>query len=336
VEIAPDRSLRLTDVAEPALRPGEVRVAVAFCGICGTDLQMLGSPALPAGSVMGHELTGEVVELGAEVDGWAVGDSVSIFPFAPCGRCGSCVAGNEQICAGAPATGLGLGVNAGGYAETVVVQASMLRRLPDAVSLEHGALVEPLAVALHAVAVSGLDPAAPVAVTGAGPIGALTAIALRARGFARIAAIEPNRRRRELLEALGFPAVDPDNAGKEEFATLGLGGDAPVGVFECSGSRTAPQLALELLAPGGRIMLLSTAARPARLPLAALLVREIQLRPSFAYNRSEFEQALELLAAGDIPADRLITSIVPLSEAPAMFDELCRSDTRQLKVLLRP
>lgn len=334
VQIAEDRSLQLADLPEPELGPGEVRVGVSYCGICGSDLHMRPSRALPAGSVMGHEFSGSLVELGPEVEGWGLGDRVCVFPFEPCGECLSCLAGNEQLCVNAVSTGIGLGAKPGAYAETIAVGATTLRRLPEGLSDQHGALVEPLAVGLHGVSVSGADPAGPAAVIGAGPIGVMTALSLRARGFENVVVVEPNQRRRARIESLGFDAVGLEGV---HMAVIGaLGNQPPAAVFECAGNPAAPQLAVELVGPAGRIVLLGVLEEPVRISQLVLLVKEGQIRTSFAYRPSEFDEAVELLAAGSLPAEELITSVVPLDDAAEMFDELLRPGTEQLKVLLQP
>src|SRR5919198_991194 len=151
VAIGPDRRLVPTELEERPLGPEEVRVRVAFCGICGSDIHLRASPAVPPGAVMGHEFLGTVSEVGEHVKGFSSGDRVAVFPFAPCGECPNCRRGDYHVCQQAASNGLGLGINPGAYAESVVVAQSMLIPLPDALSLEHGALVEPLAVALHGI-----------------------------------------------------------------------------------------------------------------------------------------------------------------------------------------
>lgn len=154
VAVAADRSLALVDLPEDPLAGDEVRLAVAFCGICGSDLHMRDAPHFPVGGVMGHELTGTVSELGADVAGWELGDRATVFPFDPCGECAVCRAGDQHLCAVGAARAVGLGGRPGGYAERVVVPARNLRRLPEQLSSAHGALTEPLAVGVHAVALS--------------------------------------------------------------------------------------------------------------------------------------------------------------------------------------
>ncbi len=334
VEIAEDRSLRAVEVAEPPLAPGEVRVGVAFCGVCGSDLHLRPSAAIPAGSVMGHELSGHLLEVGAGVDGWSVGDRVCVFPFLPCGVCPLCVAGHEQICIEAATTGLGMGTNRGGFAETVSVPASALFRLPEAVSDRDGALVEPLAVALHGITIGAAEPDDPVAIIGAGPIGVMTALALRARGFERVAVIErgPDRARR--IAELGFPAVGLDEVHMRTIEALG--GALPATVFECAGNPAAPQLAVELVAPKGRVVLLGVLEEPVAISQLVLMVKEAEIRSSFAYRREDFAEAIELIAERRIPTAALVTGVEPLDRADDVFAALAVPGTEHLKVLLRP
>src|SRR5919198_4636764 len=196
VAIGPDRRLVPTELEERPLGPEEVRVRVAFCGICGSDIHLRASPAVPPGAVMGHEFSGTVSEVGEGVKGFSSGDRVAVFPFAPCGECPNCLRGDYHVCQQAASTGLGLGINPGAYAESVVVAESMLIPLPDELSLEHGALVEPLAVALHGIDIGQASAGDACVVIGAGPIGVMTALALEARGVERVLVIERNERRR--------------------------------------------------------------------------------------------------------------------------------------------
>jgi 2-desacetyl-2-hydroxyethyl bacteriochlorophyllide A dehydrogenase len=334
VTIAEDRSLVVADVPERELAPGEVRIDVAACGICGSDLHLRPSEAVPVGAVMGHEFSGRVAELGPGVDTVGAGDRVAVFPFAPCGACPLCLVGHVHLCVLAATTGIGLGANPGAYAERIVVRADTVHHLPNAVSDAHGALVEPLAVALHGVAVADTPSDAPVAVLGAGPIGVMTACALRARGFERIVVVERNPSRRARVERLGFDAVGLDDV---HMAVLGaLGDDLPHAVLECAGHPSAAQLAVELVRPRGRVVLMGVLEETSPISTLVLLVKEAELHGSFAYRPEEFAEAIELVAAGRIPAADLITGTFPLEQADALFAELVRPETEHLKVLLEP
>lgn len=344
VELTADRALRVASREDPAPTAGEVRLEVAFCGICGTDLQLRDSAAIPTGSVMGHEISGAIAELGPEVEGWAPGDRACVFPFAPCGRCQRCLRGAEHLCADVASTGIGMGARQGGYAEAVVVPHSTLRRLPPGMPAEHGALVEPLAVALHGVALATASSAEPVAVLGGGPIGVMTTLALRLRGFEQIAVVEPNEHRRRRVEALGFATIGLDlevGARRRELRLRRglrntLGDEGPATILDCAGKEGTLRVALDAIRPGGTVVLLSATRSEVSIPLLELLTKEAQIRTSFAYRASEFGEALDLLAAGAVPAEALISAIVPLEEAEEAFDRLARPDTDLLKVLVRP
>jgi 2-desacetyl-2-hydroxyethyl bacteriochlorophyllide A dehydrogenase len=332
VSIAEDRSLEPVELDEAPLRPHEARVQVAFCGICGSDLHLRPSPAVAAGSIMGHEFSGTVSELGGRVEGFRVGDRVAVYPFSPCGECPNCRRGDDHVCLNAATTGLGLGLRPGAYAESVVVDGSMLVRIPDELSFEHAALVEPLAVALHGAQIGEAKRGDRCLVIGAGPIGGMTALALRAREIERVLVVERNERRQERMRELGFEATGL--AGVHERVLAWFGGEAADVVLECAGNPAAPQLAIELVRSRGIVVLLGVLEEPIEISQLVVLIKEAQLRGSFAYRRREFEEAVDLLAAGRIPADRLITGTAPLEAAQAMFERLEDPATEDIKILL--
>src|SRR6204780_1953036 len=154
--ITAGRGVAVVDIARPVPRTGEVLLDVRCGGICGSDLHMLGMPAemIPAGHVLGHEFTAVVAGLGPGVDGWDAGERVTVLPMVSCGECYACRTGHRNLCEKGIDHGPGIG-RQGAYAESVVVPAGMLRRLPAAVSDAHGALIEPLAVAIRAIRLSG-------------------------------------------------------------------------------------------------------------------------------------------------------------------------------------
>lgn len=334
IAIAEDRSLETVDLEERALEPDEARVRVAFCGICGSDLHMRPSPALAPGTVMGHEFSGTISELGANVSGFSVGDRVAVYPFASCGQCPNCRRGDDHVCQQAATTGLGLGANPGGYAESVVVSEEMLVPIPDELSLEDGALVEPLAVGLHGLNVGEARAGDRCVVIGAGPIGVMTAFALRARDIEDVLIVERNERRQERMRSFGFDAIGLEDVHLKVMDAFG--GDLPDRIFECAGNPAAPQLAVELVRSRGVIVLLGVLEEPVEISQLVLLIKEGQIRASFAYRREEFIEAVELLAAGKLPTDRLITGTAPLEQAQRMFELLEDPDTEQVKILLSP
>lgn len=333
VAIADDRSLRLVGVPEPDLEPDEVRIAVSFCGICGSDLHMREMPAIPAGIVLGHEFTGVITETGAAVAGWSAGDRVAANPFDPCGTCGTCARGFPELCPTSTRRGIGLGPYYGAYAETVVAPQASLFRLPDGVSDMHGAIAEPLAVGLHGVRLAQAAPQDPCVVLGGGPIGIMTALGLRARGVRQVIVIEPTEVRRETLSKIGFAVSDvPGQAGNvRDF----LGGP-PLVAFDCTGHPAGLGTAVGMVAPAGRIVVVGVPSHPATVNVAEIATKEVQVRGSLAYASADWAQALDSLADGKIPAADLITAVAPLEDAEKCFGELASGTTRQIKVLLKP
>lgn len=320
VTLDPSGSLAWADVADPLPGRGEVRLRVAACGVCGSDMHLRAMGFLPPGYVMGHEFAGTVDAVGPGVTGWSDGDRACVYPFVP----------SDDHDMTASVTGIGCGGPAGGLAEAVVVPVERLWRLPDSVPTEHGALVEPLAVALHALDVSGVRADDTVAVVGGGPIGALTAVALRARGVERIAVVEPNEGRRARLDVASFGLE-----GVHDNVLMELGGPPRV-VFECAGHPSAPALALELVAPSGVVALLGVLSDPVPISQLLLMVKEAQLRASFCYRPASFDEAVGMLADGRVPVDRLVTSTRPMAETDEVMAELRRPGTDELKVLLTP
>jgi len=334
LQVTEQRGLAEVELPNPQPGEGEVVLEVACCGICGTDLHMLPSPALEAGTVMGHEFSGRVAALGPGVEGWSEGDRASVIPVDPCGECFNCLEGRAHLCVQAALRGHGLGGRPGAFAEMVSAPASSLFRLPDSVSDEQGALVEPLAVGVHGAWLGAAGPGDPVCVLGAGTIGVMTALALRASGVERLVVVEPGERRRARIEALGFEAQPLE--GVHESAVAALGGELPVTVFECAGHPSAVGLALELVRHAGTVVCLGLQEEPVPLNQLLLILKEASLQGSFAYRREDFAEALELLASGAVPAGELITEVAPLSRAPELFEQLLAPDTDQLKVLLAP
>ncbi|HET6866995.1 MAG TPA: alcohol dehydrogenase catalytic domain-containing protein, partial [Solirubrobacteraceae bacterium] len=260
VKVDEDRRLVAVECPAPEPGPGQALVEVAYCGICGSDLHFRDVPELfPAGTVPGHEFSGRIVSVGDGVGGWSAGDRVCVLPFGQCGECATCRAGNEQVCPHAVSDGVGLGSGRpGAYAGQVVVDERMLFSLPDSVDDRAGTLVEPLAVAIRAVDLAKVDSEDPVLVLGAGPIGLLTGLVLRHRGIRRTTVCSRNPARAQRAAALGLSTISI-----EEVPT----GESPACVFECAGTPAAAQLAVQVLRPLGRLLLVGLSLAP--LDLAA-------------------------------------------------------------------
>lgn len=332
IEIAGDREL--VPVQRPALKPerGQALVDVAACGICGSDLHFRNVPELfPPGTVPGHEFSGRVAALGAGVRDLKLGDRVCVLPFAQCGDCAFCLTGNEQVCPHAVANGVGLGTGRpGAYAEQVVVDERMMFLLPDSVDDHAGALVEPLAVAVRAVAKAEVAKHDPVVVLGAGAIGLLTALVLRIQGYERACLYSRNSARGERAAALGLKTISLEELRRLESL------DRPACVLDCAGTPASAQLSIEILRPLGRLILVGLSLAPLELAAPPIVIGELQIHGVITYQRSEFQTAIDILAAGSIPVDDVVTEVVPLEAAEEAFRKLSAPGSQHVKTLLVP
>jgi (R,R)-butanediol dehydrogenase/meso-butanediol dehydrogenase/diacetyl reductase len=332
IEVGEDRLLRVVERPSPTPGPRQVAIDVACCGICGSDLHFRDVPELfPAGTIPGHEFSGSIAAVGEDVAGWSAGDRVCVLPFAQCGECAACRSGTEQVCATAIANGVGLGTGRpGAYAERVVVDARMLFALPESVDDRAGTLVEPTAVAVHAMGRARPEPGEVLAVIGAGPIGLLTALVARDRGV-EVVVVSRNRGRGERAAKLGLATATP-----EEASAMAAAGAPFSAVLECGGTGSAAALALELVAPLGHVVFVGVAPEPFAFDSLPVVFKEAEIRGSFIYGRADFDTAIGLLAEGRIPSAALIDGAVGLESAEQTFQALTAPGNARIKVLLDP
>lgn len=316
-----DRTIRIDQEDVPALAPGEVRIDVAYAGICGTDLHIFHGAmdsrvTMPA--TIGHEMSGVISAVADDVAGWAVGDAVTVMPLDWDGTCPACLAGNEHICQNLDFIGID---SPGALQQQWNVPAGVLVAVPSGVRLDHAALVEPVAVAVHDVRRSELKAGDRTVVIGAGPIGVLIASVAAAAG-AEVVVIELDPSRRAAAEALGLRTLDPratDQVAWVNEWTAGAGADV---VFEVSGAAAAVLGATSLAKVRGTLVVVAIHSEPRPIDLHRVFWRELRILGARVYERQDFEKAVGLVAEGAIPADALITSIVPLSEVGTAFETL--------------
>ncbi len=312
--------------------PGEVQLAVAYVGICGTDLHikhgaMDGRVSIPA--VIGHEMSGIVAAVGDGVSAWAPGDEVTVMPLDWCGRCPACRGGHQHVCQNLVFVGIDA---AGAMQQAWTVPERLLVRLPPGLGLESAALSEPTAVAVHDIRRGAVARGERVLVVGGGPIGLLIASVAAVEG-ADVLISEPNEFRRSVAEELGLRAVDPTAADLDaEVAawTDGAGSDV---AFEVSGSAAGLRSATHALRVRGRLVVVAIHAQPVPVDLFRVFWRELELIGARVYERRDFERAVEMLAAGGIPATKVISVIEPLERAPQAFSAL-ESGAGVVKVLV--
>ncbi|MFI5843059.1 zinc-binding dehydrogenase [Catenuloplanes sp. NPDC051500] len=320
----------VTVEAEPP-GPGELQIAVAYCGLCGTDLHIAHGnmdARVRTPLIFGHEASGTVAAVGPGVDGWAVGDPLTVMPLIWDGTCAACLAGHQHICQNLTFVGID---SPGALQQRWNVPASIAVPLPAGLDLRTAALVEPVAVAVHDVRRAELQVGDHVVVLGGGPIGVLIASVARHAG-ARVLMVEIDATRRRLIAGLGFDVLDPaddDLAAEVEHRTAGTGADV---VFEVSGAAAAVRSATALAKVRGTIVVVAIHPAPREIDLQRVFWRELRLVGARVYRRSDFARAIELLHQGVIPAGELISGVVPLEETAAAVADL--SSGRAMKILV--
>jgi 2-desacetyl-2-hydroxyethyl bacteriochlorophyllide A dehydrogenase len=327
-----DARIDVTEQEPSAPRAGEVRVAVAFTGICGTDLHILHGAMdarVTTPAIIGHEMSGLIVAVGDQVEGWGVGDAVTVMPLRWCGDCPACRAGNAHICQNLDFVGID---SPGSMQQVWNVPAELLVRLPAGMSLRDAALVEPTAVAVHDVRRAQLQPDEKAVVVGGGPVGLLIATVARSVG-ADVLVLELDPYRRSVAESVGLRTLDPAAVDVSTFVSQWTAGAGAAVSFEVSGSQPGADTALDVLGVRGRMVVVGIHPQPRAISLHRVFWRELTLVGARVYQRIDFERAIELVAAGEVAIDALVSRIEPLTSARAAFAAL-ESGGNVMKVLI--
>jgi threonine dehydrogenase-like Zn-dependent dehydrogenase len=328
------------DFPEPKPGPDEVLVAVKACGICGSDVHgMDGSTGRRRPPIiMGHEAAGMIAAVGDTVKNWKPQDRVTFDSTIYCGACDYCRRGEINLCDRRRV----LGVSCedyrqnGAFAEFVAVPERILYRVPDGLRFEHAALVEPFAIALHAVRRSPPALNDTVVVIGAGMIGLALAQALSQTGCGRLIVVDVAAERLKLAASLGATqtvnsaAADPARTISD--LTRGRGADI---AFEAVGLGATVDLALRCVRKGGSVTLVGNVAPKIDFPLQVTVTRELTLHGSCA-SRGEYPACLEMLARGALKAEPLVSAVAPLVEGASWFERLYNKEAGLLKVVLKP
>jgi (R,R)-butanediol dehydrogenase / meso-butanediol dehydrogenase / diacetyl reductase len=317
------------DVLPPG--PGEVRLDVAFCGVCGTDLHIAHGHMdhrVRVPQVIGHEMSGTVAELGAGVSGFAVGENVVVRPLDTRGETAA-DKGVSHICRDLKFLGID---TPGAFQSSWTVPAFTLHRLPAAVGLEQAALVEPLAVACHDVRRGEVTAGEAVVVIGGGPIGLLVGLVAKERGGS-VTVSEVSPFRRELAAELGLDVVDPTAVDLPAAILDRTGGAGADIVFEVSGSAAGADVMTQLPCIRGRIVIVAIYPDPPPVRLFDFFWKELHMAGARVYEPADYEEAISLLAADTLPVARLVTAVEPLERLPSVFAAL-DSDPQAMKTLI--
>ncbi|MGM7634901.1 2,3-butanediol dehydrogenase [Bacillus sp. Hm123] len=333
--------VRVETKEEPVIQPGKVKVKVAFAGICGSDLHAYHGAGVQqdvphpvsgemAPLTLGHEFAGTVSEIGEGVEGISIGDRVTIEPLIYCGKCQYCKQNHYNQCVDFGF--IGLNAN-GGFAEYAVVEQKMVHKLPDSMSLEEGALVEPAAVTVHAVRHSQLKVGDKVAVFGVGPIGLLTIMAAQAAGASEIYAVDVSPERLEKAKEIGathtINAIEENSV--EKILSLSAGGVDIA--YEVAGAEVTLANALSTVKKKGEVVIVSIIPEPVKVDILQLTIKEANMTSVLAY-RNIFPEVINLIDSGKLDVKKVITKKIALDEVVEEGLELLGKDKSQAKILI--
>ena len=332
------RQLEMAEVPTPAAGAGEVLIRVGACGICGSDVHGYDGSSgrrIPP-IVMGHEAAGRISAVGAGVAGLTEGDRVTFDSTIYCGACGYCKRVEVNLCDHRQVLGVSCADyrRAGAFAEFVTVPARVVYKLPESISFAEAAMLEAVAVAIHAVSLAEISAQSTALVVGAGTIGVLILQTLRAAGCKRVFVSDVDVTRLKLAKELG--AMDVLLAGADVVAQIlqRTGGGVDVALEAVGGTATV-NAAIASVRKGGTVVLVGNISPEVTLPLQKVVTRQIRLQGSCA-SAGEYPQAIKLMANGVIRVKPLITAVAPLAEGPQWFERLYAREPNLMKVVLTP
>ncbi len=317
-------------VDRPTIAAGEALIRVAACGFCGSDINIISGthPRAQAPLTVGHELAGEIVELADGDTDLVVGDRVTMFPLISCGTCHACTHGHAHVCRQLRLFGFDVD---GGMAEYVKLPIDSLIKLPPEMPAHIGALIEPLAVAVHGVARVDTSTTKVAVVLGAGPIGLLTALVLKAKGIPQVLISDVAQAKLDLAGELGLSAYKAGEDLQSQVMALTDNNGADI-VFECAGHPSSAREMTVLARSRGVIVNLSVFKEPVAVNLQMLNFKELEIVGSRVYERCDFEEAIRL--AMQMPLERIISHSFPLSDVAPAFAQFMSGDA--CKVIVVP
>lgn len=322
------RGFVVRDVPEPVLDEGELLIKVQYCGICGSDLHTY----IEGVNIRhGHEFSGDIVEVGVGVKGWEIGDRVTAESSSSCGECYWCKRGEMGLCENFLATWNQI---PGAFATYTKAKYHRLHKLPSEMSYEEAVLVEPTAVALHAVRLSAMGVGDVVAVLGLGPIGQLVARLAKISGARAVYATEASQSRIELARGVVDEVIDVNAVNPVDRILELIGGRGPDVVFECAGAISTTQQSVALVRKGGTVVIAGVSLHPVETFVSNIVLRELTVRGSMLSCSADFATALSLIRDKRIDVAPLITCVMPLDDINKAFEMAVRAEG--VKILIRP
>jgi (R,R)-butanediol dehydrogenase/meso-butanediol dehydrogenase/diacetyl reductase len=329
---APGARLEVVEVPDPTPSAGEMIVRVKDCGICGSDLHAAKYGfKMPPGTIMGHEFSAVVDEIGAGVTGFKPGDPVVVMSYVACGECESCRTGKTSRCR--KMKGVGFGEVPGAYAEKMKTTPGSCYKMPSAMSHRLGATVEPLVVGLHGVHRAQLRAGETCVIMGAGPIGLVTLQWARFAGARTIVVSEMADGRRDKALEMGADAAVHPRVKSPSAMIQEMTGAPPDVVFECIGAAGTLDEAVTYARRGGRVVVLGVCMEDDSFRPMQALNRELDIRFSLGLEPGEIETAIDMSAAGRVSTEAMITHVIGIDELPNAFAALSRPSD-QTKVMI--
>ena len=330
------REFELKEIEEPIVDNENVIIKVLKAGICGSDLHYF-EMGEPNGLIMGHEFCGEVINPGNRSD-LKVGDRVTALPISPCLECPACLSGNPQYCKSTWSKAVGLSLdNPGALTEKIKVRSDMVLKVPDNVSDEEAAMVEPTAVALHGIHLADVKVGSKVLVIGGGIIGLLSAMFAKKEGASFVAVSETNPKRGEKAITLGvadkyYNAKDEDML-KEVMSDTNGGFDI---VIECCGNDSAVTSSLVTVRPGGTVILVGVATGAISIPTVVAVMNELTVKGAIAYTKEEFKMCLDLISNKQIDVMPFVDDVVSYNQVQTAYFRLTSGNDGAVKILVSP
>lgn len=316
-----DSKFGIAESVAVAPKADEVRIDIGYVGICGTDMHIYHGAMdkrVAENETTGHEASGIVREIGADVTGFEIGDRVVVRPLDYCGDCPACDAGHSHICHNLKFMGID---SVGAFQSSWTVKSRTLHKLPENVDLRQGALIEPLAVACHDISMARVKAGEHVVVLGGGPIGQLVAAVAKAEG-AEVLVSEINPDRRKFTEEAGMKVVDPLSQDLVAYVNEWTGTKGADVVFEVSGVQPAIDVMTEVAAVRGRICVVAIHSNAPKVDLFKFFWRELEMVGARVYEAADFEKAIELVSSGKVNIDKFITSEFDLQKIDEAFHTL--------------